>query len=111
MKISNIIEHTSLLLLIVAIGGQFYFVGETFDIIYAVGSSAGVSLLLISNSLKRKEWGLIPIAVLFGTVALYFSIDFSILDDFVKTKNSGLIIISTSFLCYLILLFQQLWHK
>jgi hypothetical protein len=110
-KVAFIILNVALLLLITSIGGTFVFKGDFFDMYYAVGSCAGVSMLLISFSIYQNNWGVIPIAIVFGLFSIYFLIDFSVLDDLVKTKKAGVFILITSFLCYVYLFIQQLWHR
>lgn len=110
-RIAFIILNTAILLLITSIGGTFVFKGDFFDMYYAVGSCAGVSLLLISIAIYQNNWGVVPIAVVFGIFSIYFAVDFSILDDLIKTKKVGVFILITSFLCYVYSFFQQLWHK
>jgi len=110
-KIAFILLNVALILLITAIPGQFIFEGNSFDLYYAISTSAGICLLLISFAVYRDSWGVVPIAVIFWVIALYFSIDFSILDDFVKTRNAGIFIIIISTLCYVYSLIQWLWRR
>lgn len=111
IKLAYILQNIALGLLILAIPGQFVFNSEMFDIFYAVASSAGICLILISFAIFRGDWGVVPVAVIFGCISIYFMVDFSIFDEFVKTKKAGIIIITLSAICWLISLIRQLWRK
>lgn len=109
--IAFILLNCAIILLFIGIAGQFVFKGNNYDMCYAIATSAGVSLLLLYIFTVSGNWGVIPAAVVFGIVSIYWGMDDSILDDFIKTNNSENFIIIISAICYLTILFMQLWRK
>jgi hypothetical protein len=99
-RIAFILENLSYLLLLTSYPIVFICKSDFFYQYYAVATSAGCSLLLFSNAIYRKDWGVVPIGIMLIFLSMFFLIDFSFLDDFVKTKVAGVIIIITSFICY-----------
>lgn len=109
--ISFILLNVAIILLFIGILGQFIFKGNDYDLCYTITLSAGVSILLLYIFSLTGNWGVIPAAVLFLIVSIYWMIDITVVDDFVKTDRCEDFIIIISIICYILILFTQLWRK
>lgn len=110
--VSEIILQVACILILLSYPMIYVFTGEQFDFFYASATSAGCGLLFVYIAIIRKDWGVIPVAVLMCCISLYFLIDNTkIIDDFVKSKIGVIVTVIICLICYLLTLSMRLWRK